>query len=112
MTVKYLLAPGTADDSVWPLLQSKQKILEEIGLSKDSFDNVSVHKQDSSNGESLAECLDTGITSANTLDITSYFKTPEKVKKREGRSDVSDSAKMDVFNDDFDDIVSNINLDF
>lgn len=112
VTVKYLLAPGTADDSIWPLLLNKQKILEEIGLSKDSFNNVAVNKQDSTNGESLAECLNTGVTSANTLDITTYFKSPGKIRKCEEESIVSDSAQMDLFNDDFDEIVSNINLDF
>ncbi|KAF7266549.1 hypothetical protein GWI33_020058 [Rhynchophorus ferrugineus] len=30
--IQYLLAHGTADDSIWPLLQSKQDILNEVGL--------------------------------------------------------------------------------
>ncbi len=35
--VRYLVARGTADDVLWPLLQSKLDVLNKAGLSKDNF---------------------------------------------------------------------------
>ncbi|KAK7869180.1 hypothetical protein R5R35_006630 [Gryllus longicercus] len=35
--VQYLVSPGTADDHLWPLIQSKLEVLNKAGLSKDSF---------------------------------------------------------------------------
>lgn len=37
VTIQYLLAKGTADDHLWPLIQSKLNILNKAGLSKDNF---------------------------------------------------------------------------
>ncbi|XP_967843.2 SWI/SNF-related matrix-associated actin-dependent regulator of chromatin subfamily A-like protein 1 [Tribolium castaneum] len=95
--IKYLLAPGTADDSIWPMLQSKQKILEEVGLSRDSFENVSITKQET---ENYKENLNVSLnrTSANTLDITSYFK------------DAQNESLEDVFNDDLDSLLCDIDV--
>lgn len=38
--IQYLLADGTADDHIWPLLKKKQLILQEMGLTKESFSSV------------------------------------------------------------------------
>lgn len=38
--VQYLVARGTADDYIWPLIQSKLNVLNKAGLSKDGFLNV------------------------------------------------------------------------
>lgn len=35
--VQYLMAKGTADDHLWPLIQSKLDVLHKAGLSKDNF---------------------------------------------------------------------------
>lgn len=35
--VQYLIAKGTADDHLWPMIQSKLDVLNKAGLSKDSF---------------------------------------------------------------------------
>ncbi|RZB39001.1 SWI/SNF-related matrix-associated actin-dependent regulator of chromatin subfamily A-like protein 1 [Asbolus verrucosus] len=104
--IKYLLAPGTADDSIWPMLQEKQKILSEVGLSKDSFDNVAVTKQQTDKIEALTEDLNITITEANTLDITSYFKSTSSESKCE--SSFGDNS--DIFNDGFDDVLSTIEI--
>lgn len=37
VTIQYLLATGTADDHIWPLIQSKLNVLNKAGLSKDNF---------------------------------------------------------------------------
>lgn len=38
--VQYLIARGTADDYIWPLIQSKLNVLNKAGLSKDDFLNA------------------------------------------------------------------------
>lgn len=82
------------------MLQSKQKILGEAGLCKDSFDNVTVvNKQTAESSGVIADCLGSSFTAAHTLDISTYFKSPEKQAKNEQR---------DVFDDDFDDIVRDL----
>lgn len=37
VTIQYLLAKGTADDHIWPLIQTKLNVLNKAGLSKDNF---------------------------------------------------------------------------
>lgn len=37
--VQYLVARKTADDHIWPLIQSKLEVLGKVGLSDDKLDN-------------------------------------------------------------------------
>ncbi|XP_071802935.1 SWI/SNF-related matrix-associated actin-dependent regulator of chromatin subfamily A-like protein 1 [Asterias amurensis] len=37
VNIKYLIAKGTADDYIWPLVQKKLSVLGQAGLSKDDF---------------------------------------------------------------------------
>lgn len=103
--MRYLLAPCTADDSIWPMLQEKQKILGEAGLCKDTFDNVSITKQ-SEVTDNLTGDLNVTLnhTSVGTLDISSYFKDTESdnTLKESSACDKSNS----VFDDGFDDVFS------
>lgn len=38
--VQYLVARGTADDYIWPLIQTKLNVLNKAGLSCDGFMNA------------------------------------------------------------------------
>ncbi|XP_069705432.1 SWI/SNF-related matrix-associated actin-dependent regulator of chromatin subfamily A-like protein 1 isoform X2 [Periplaneta americana] len=38
--IQYLVAKGTADDHIWPLIQNKLNVLNKAGLSKDNFMNT------------------------------------------------------------------------
>ncbi|XP_059048695.1 SWI/SNF-related matrix-associated actin-dependent regulator of chromatin subfamily A-like protein 1 [Achroia grisella] len=49
VVARYLLAAGTADDLMWPLLQGKLNVLNNVGLSKDTFEDTTVKHQDSRN---------------------------------------------------------------
>lgn len=101
MRVKYLLATGTSDDYVWPMLQDKQKVLNGIGLCKDYYENVSITKQNNSSKELLAGHLNnSSLTLANTLDISSYFSSPSKGNKN----------SSDLFDDDLDDVLANVEV--
>ena len=37
--MQYLVALGTADDKLWPMIQKKLEVLNKAGLSKDNFSN-------------------------------------------------------------------------
>lgn len=89
------------------MLQNKQKILEEVGLSRDSFDNVSITKQETETVNRLTENLDISFnrTTANTLDITTYFKDTKNESKSENSFDESD-----IFDDGLDDILGNLDV--
>jgi len=71
---QYLVARGTADDSLWPMIQKKLVVLNKAGLSKDNFEeseekNMEMEKQ-------------------KTLD--EFFKTDSKAIKERGEEDVED----------------------
>ncbi|XP_044759876.1 SWI/SNF-related matrix-associated actin-dependent regulator of chromatin subfamily A-like protein 1 [Coccinella septempunctata] len=89
VTIRYLLAPGTADDSIWPMIQKKQKILTEAGLFKDSFNDVEMKNQQTSSESTLTEGIE-NTTILNTLDISSYFISPSKKQK------INDSVVSDL----------------
>lgn len=40
VVIQYLVAQGTADDFIWPLVQKKLNTLNKVGLSKDDFSGV------------------------------------------------------------------------
>ncbi|XP_046902966.1 SWI/SNF-related matrix-associated actin-dependent regulator of chromatin subfamily A-like protein 1 isoform X2 [Hypomesus transpacificus] len=48
--IHYLVAKGTADDYLWPMIQEKMKILEQVGLSESNLSenalNASFHSRD------------------------------------------------------------------
>ncbi|KAK4874248.1 hypothetical protein RN001_013608 [Aquatica leii] len=92
--VKYLLARGTADDSIWTILQKKQNILKEAGLFKDSFDNLDVTKQD--------------LKTSRNLTISELFNKANGSFNKERTSNSENSVESEFFNDDFDDKFSNV----
>lgn len=47
--VQYMVAPGTADDDIWPMIQRKLNVLNSIKLSSDSY--VDAEKQVSQTDE-------------------------------------------------------------
>lgn len=94
--IRYLLGPGTADDAMWLLLETKQKTLNEVGLCKENFDEVVVKKQNHAGKLDISDL--NCSTSSRICDIRDFF-TPEKKRK------IADESEEDVFDDGFDDIL-------
>ncbi|XP_031614904.1 SWI/SNF-related matrix-associated actin-dependent regulator of chromatin subfamily A-like protein 1 [Oreochromis aureus] len=50
VNIHYLVAKGTADDHLWPMIQEKMNVLEQVGLSESNFsetaENTSFHSKD------------------------------------------------------------------
>lgn len=63
--VQYLVATGTADDELWPLIQKKLDVLNKAGLSKDNFMESESHRQTERQRNSSGE----------SKKITDYFST-------------------------------------
>lgn len=40
--IHYLLASGTVDEQLWSLVKTKLDVLSQVGLSKESFDDISL----------------------------------------------------------------------
>ncbi|KAH1016447.1 hypothetical protein HUJ04_007664 [Dendroctonus ponderosae] len=89
--IQYLLASGTADDYMWQLLQKKQDILREMGLTKEVF-SVAQQKQEKNTGSSR------GI-----------FGTISKENNTDSGVD-NQAMDEDVLDDDMDDILSNMDI--
>ncbi|CAG9765867.1 unnamed protein product [Ceutorhynchus assimilis] len=87
--VQYLLADGTADDHIWPLLQEKQRILQEMGLTKESFTGVYEKYQDARQKADGS--------------IMNYFKTISE----DSENKLDDDSILD---DGLDDILCNIEI--
>ena len=50
VNVHYLLAKGTTDDKVWPLILRKLNILEAVGLGKNDFKDIASREHDHAQG--------------------------------------------------------------
>ena len=61
VTVQYLVAQGTADDKLWPMIQNKLDVLNKAGLSKDNFSN-----SDSRNVEQKTMKLEKALTTPSS----------------------------------------------
>ncbi|XP_054471229.1 SWI/SNF-related matrix-associated actin-dependent regulator of chromatin subfamily A-like protein 1 isoform X2 [Anoplopoma fimbria] len=71
VNIHYLVAKGTADDHLWPMLQEKMNILEKVGLSESNLSdkavNASFHSKDSKQ-RSIMEMFQTSFTADDSMD--------------------------------------------
>ncbi|XP_056285541.1 SWI/SNF-related matrix-associated actin-dependent regulator of chromatin subfamily A-like protein 1 [Pseudoliparis swirei] len=71
VNIHYLVAKGTADDHLWPMIQEKMKILEQVGLSESNLSekavNVSFHSKDP-NQRSIMEMFQRSFTADDDMD--------------------------------------------
>lgn len=71
VNVHYLVAKGTADDHLWPLIQEKMNVLEQVGLSESNLSenaiNSSFHSKDP-NQRSIMEMFQRSFTAEDDID--------------------------------------------
>ncbi|VVC28544.1 Helicase superfamily 1/2, ATP-binding domain,Helicase, C-terminal,P-loop containing nucleoside [Cinara cedri] len=85
VTIQYLLAKGTADDHLWPLIQSKLNVLNKAGLSKDNFKGDSttvVNCATQSNQMSILDYLDDKTDELDENDLKFLDELEESQYKR------------------------------
>ncbi|XP_076018014.1 SWI/SNF-related matrix-associated actin-dependent regulator of chromatin subfamily A-like protein 1 [Genypterus blacodes] len=71
VNIHYLVAKGTADDHLWPMIQEKMNVLEQVGLSEsnlsDNAVNASFHSKDPKQ-RSIMEMFQRSFTEDDDLD--------------------------------------------
>ncbi|XP_047535168.1 SWI/SNF-related matrix-associated actin-dependent regulator of chromatin subfamily A-like protein 1 [Vanessa atalanta] len=120
---RYLLARGTADDFMWPMLQDKLDVLNNVGLSGETFENTTLTRQESKN--SMTQYLSPKSSYKNKNDYipgTNIRKVPlpSEASKSQNTSSLEENAQekmqtsceMDFFmeHDDDDDLLANLDL--
>lgn len=99
VVIRYLLAKGTADDYLWPAIQKKIDVLNEVGLDQ----NFDLNKADVSNQsliyqKKLDDYMDVSLpsTSLNTSDNANLHESSENLKNLlNDDDDVFDSIDLD-----------------
>ncbi|XP_045909723.1 SWI/SNF-related matrix-associated actin-dependent regulator of chromatin subfamily A-like protein 1 isoform X1 [Micropterus dolomieu] len=71
VNIHYLVAKGTADDHLWPMIQEKMNVLEQVGLSESSLSdnalNASFHSKDP-NQKTIMEMFQRSFTADDDMD--------------------------------------------
>uniref|UniRef100_A0AAV2JX92 SWI/SNF-related matrix-associated actin-dependent regulator of chromatin subfamily A-like protein 1 n=1 Tax=Knipowitschia caucasica TaxID=637954 RepID=A0AAV2JX92_KNICA len=71
VNIHYLVAKGTADDHLWPLIQEKMNVLEKVGLSESNLSenaiNSSFHSKDP-NQRSIMDMFQRSFTNEDDID--------------------------------------------
>ncbi|XP_022051842.1 SWI/SNF-related matrix-associated actin-dependent regulator of chromatin subfamily A-like protein 1 isoform X2 [Acanthochromis polyacanthus] len=71
VNIHYLVAKGTADDHLWPMIQEKMNVLEQVGLSEsnlsDNAVNASFHSKDP-NQNSIMEMFQRSFSADDDMD--------------------------------------------
>ncbi|XP_027840177.2 SWI/SNF-related matrix-associated actin-dependent regulator of chromatin subfamily A-like protein 1 [Aphis gossypii] len=85
VTIQYLLAKGTADDHIWPLIQFKLNVLNKAGLSKDNFKDDSttvINCSAKSNQMSILDFLNDEDSELDENDLKFLDEVEESQCKR------------------------------
>jgi hypothetical protein len=87
--VEYLIAEGTSDDVIWPMVKEKLDVLNKAGLSKDNF-----HEVDATSF-TVPSTSDTNVR--KTKPINEYFsQQPQKaIENSMKMTTEEDSAELD-----------------
>ncbi|XP_020506799.2 SWI/SNF-related matrix-associated actin-dependent regulator of chromatin subfamily A-like protein 1 [Labrus bergylta] len=71
VNIHYLVAKGTADDHLWPMIQAKMNVLEQVGLSESNLSdkavNASFHSKDPKQ-RSIMEMFQSSFTADDDMD--------------------------------------------
>ena len=57
VSIQYLVARDTADDVIWPMIQSKLSVLNKTGLSKDNFEESQSKVMEDTRPNKIKDCF-------------------------------------------------------
>ncbi|XP_022822722.1 SWI/SNF-related matrix-associated actin-dependent regulator of chromatin subfamily A-like protein 1 [Spodoptera litura] len=116
--VRYLLAARTADDYMWPMLQSKLNVLNNVGLSRDTFEDSTLTHQEPKNNISQYLTPNTIKNKNDYIPGTNIRK--DSIKENEntsmdqvdgGKESNGDDGDRSFLDDDEDDeLLANLDL--
>ncbi|XP_068223062.1 SWI/SNF-related matrix-associated actin-dependent regulator of chromatin subfamily A-like protein 1 [Palaemon carinicauda] len=88
VTVQYLVAKGTVDDHIWPLVQAKLEVLSKAGLSKDSsLSGEATYQKDREQGtldSYLVEMINDDEITRDLIEDEEETHPPVKKEKKGG----------------------------
>ncbi|KAG7502720.1 SWI SNF-related matrix-associated actin-dependent regulator of chromatin subfamily A 1 [Solea senegalensis] len=80
VNIHYLVAKGTADDHLWPMIQQKMNVLEQVGLSESNLSDKAVsasfHSKDPKQ-RSIIEMFQRSFTADDDIDETDLLEAAE-----------------------------------
>ncbi|XP_052808789.1 SWI/SNF-related matrix-associated actin-dependent regulator of chromatin subfamily A-like protein 1 isoform X2 [Mya arenaria] len=82
--VQYLVATGTSDDHIWPMIQKKLDVLGKAGLTKDNFASAETTRLTDQRQQEITQFLDesfhidTSFTKDDTMDDAKPSTSPRK----------------------------------
>lgn len=71
VSVQYLVAQGTADDYIWPIIQGKLDVLGKAGLTKDDFSNADTKIMTDPNQRTLLDLFNSEFIESTSPSLSS-----------------------------------------
>jgi len=105
VTIQYLVAKGTADDELWPMIQKKLDVLNKAGLTKDNFQDSDSKVMVTKTQKTLDEFF-TPETKPSTSKSAAPEDRVDDLDDLDGAFDDDFEDEFDeAFNDDFEDMM-------
>ncbi|GAB1603374.1 SWI/SNF-related matrix-associated actin-dependent regulator of chromatin subfamily A-like protein 1 isoform X2 [Argonauta hians] len=79
VNIHYLVATGTADDFIWPLIQKKLNVLGKVGLSKDNFSETDTVSFQNPRQKSILQCFEESFIEDSNPDDNSFNDDDDSV---------------------------------
>uniref|UniRef100_A0A8C5HQ08 SWI/SNF-related matrix-associated actin-dependent regulator of chromatin subfamily A-like protein 1 n=1 Tax=Gouania willdenowi TaxID=441366 RepID=A0A8C5HQ08_GOUWI len=73
VNIHYLVAKGTADDYLWPMIQSKMNVLEQVGLSESNLSDNAVNSNFHSKVNKSVHLPQSGLVSLKHVLLTGHL---------------------------------------
>ncbi|KAM3957943.1 SWI/SNF-related matrix-associated actin-dependent regulator of chromatin subfamily A-like protein 1 [Aphomia sociella] len=117
---RYLLAPGTADELMWRMLQGKLDVLNNVGLSKETFEDTTVTHQETKNN--ITQYLTPNMKNkSDYIPGTNIRKSSVAEERSNGSSNHVDNFDINeipedqfddelLFDEEVDELMANIDL--
>ncbi|XP_029314570.1 SWI/SNF-related matrix-associated actin-dependent regulator of chromatin subfamily A-like protein 1 isoform X2 [Cottoperca gobio] len=111
VNIHYLVARGTSDDHLWPMIQEKMSVLEQVGLSESNLSdkavNASFHSRET-NQRSIMEMFQRSFTADDDMDEAALLEaandwedTPPENSSAQHRGVVAQSPSKRSIKDHF-----------
>ncbi|XP_005102138.1 SWI/SNF-related matrix-associated actin-dependent regulator of chromatin subfamily A-like protein 1 [Aplysia californica] len=100
VSVQYLVARGTADDEIWPLIQGKLDVLSKAGLTKDDFSDADTKRLESKDQQTILDLFSSQLVEEHCSRPAAGTTDPDSTEAEEklaGQSNVDHSALKKQF---------------
>ncbi|XP_070565988.1 SWI/SNF-related matrix-associated actin-dependent regulator of chromatin subfamily A-like protein 1 [Ptychodera flava] len=105
VNIHYLVAKGTADDYIWPLVQEKLNVLSKAGLTKDDFSEADTKSLKDPEQKSILnyfeesfmeEAGEDELKEIAALEAAAYVDTSEIIDREDGQTEVASGIEKNT----------------